>query len=475
MVGPETTPTCDIVADLYRPAGATAANPAPRSYHPLLRRLEERPGPGRDLPLTRRARLRRPCPTPPRLRRQRLPDQPRPTRTGTARPAASWSASSAAARRPRTVPGSTSYAGTPPAHDGKPYPDDPRVGMVGVSYGSGAAFTVAGSGPPRGHDHPDPVTWNDLPYSLAPNNTAPPADASQRHPGGLQEGRGPSCCSRSASAAASSALPVDPGRVDRLPELPAAGLPGAATRSPATATPARATGLPRARPWRPTCPIRSPRCSCRARPTPCSTCRKPCDLPGPAEAGHPGEDGLAVRGATAAASSTRWRASSACSRQAARSPTRASGSSPGSTTTCAARTLHRAGFAYFRRLGGLQRQLDAGLRHRGRLPGGATPKLYLSGGDDLVGSPAQVRVRPRVAPATGRSASPPATPRPPGVDGLSCPAACPAVRHGRHVRRVHERAAGRAHRRRRVAQLPPDRSPRRGRRGRRPAATPDSW
>jgi ABC-2 type transport system ATP-binding protein len=63
-----------------------------------------------------------------------------------------------------------SYLGRLPwiKHDG---PDDPRVGMIGNSYGGGIQYAVAGVD--RRVDAIVPmITWNDMSYSIAPNNTA---------------------------------------------------------------------------------------------------------------------------------------------------------------------------------------------------------------------------------------------------------------------------------------------------------------
>src|SRR3954454_152560 len=56
-------------------------------------------------------------------------------------------------------------------HDGVPHPNDPRVGMVGGSYGGQIQFAVAGIDPRVDTIIPI-ITWNDLSYSLAPNNTS---------------------------------------------------------------------------------------------------------------------------------------------------------------------------------------------------------------------------------------------------------------------------------------------------------------
>ena len=54
---------------------------------------------------------------------------------------------------------------------GPPRRYDPRVGMVGGSYGGGVQFAAAAIDPRLDTIVPF-ITWNDLSYSLAPNNTA---------------------------------------------------------------------------------------------------------------------------------------------------------------------------------------------------------------------------------------------------------------------------------------------------------------
>ncbi len=58
-------------------------------------------------------------------------------------------------------------------HDGKKHAGDVRVGMVGGSYGGQVQFAVAGVDPRLDTIVPL-ITWNDLAYSLAPNNTSLP-------------------------------------------------------------------------------------------------------------------------------------------------------------------------------------------------------------------------------------------------------------------------------------------------------------
>lgn len=55
-------------------------------------------------------------------------------------------------------------------HAGVRRPDDPRVGMIGGSYGGQIQFAIAGVDARLDAIVPQ-ITWNDLAYSLAPNNT----------------------------------------------------------------------------------------------------------------------------------------------------------------------------------------------------------------------------------------------------------------------------------------------------------------
>ena len=70
------------------------------------------------------------------------------------------------------------------AHDGRAHKGDVRVGMVGGSYGGEIQFAVAGVDPRLDTIVPL-ITWNDLSYSLAPNNTSLPSatSVSSRTPG----------------------------------------------------------------------------------------------------------------------------------------------------------------------------------------------------------------------------------------------------------------------------------------------------
>lgn len=68
------------------------------------------------------------------------------------------------------------------SHDGVSRRHDPRVGMVGGSYGGQVQFAVAGIDP-RVDTIVPIITWNDLSYSLAPNNTDFERGVTSRTPG----------------------------------------------------------------------------------------------------------------------------------------------------------------------------------------------------------------------------------------------------------------------------------------------------
>jgi predicted acyl esterase len=68
------------------------------------------------------------------------------------------------------------------AHDGKAHNGDVRVGMVGGSYGGQIQFAVAGIDPRLDTIVPL-ITWNDLAFSLAPNNTSLAKGVSYTTPG----------------------------------------------------------------------------------------------------------------------------------------------------------------------------------------------------------------------------------------------------------------------------------------------------
>jgi len=71
------------------------------------------------------------------------------------------------------------------AHDGTHHRNDPRVGMVGGSYG-GAVQLAAASVDPRIDAIVPTETWNDLSYSLFPNGTATTTGVSSTTPGAMK-------------------------------------------------------------------------------------------------------------------------------------------------------------------------------------------------------------------------------------------------------------------------------------------------
>jgi X-Pro dipeptidyl-peptidase-like protein len=67
-------------------------------------------------------------------------------------------------------------------HTGRHQDDDPRVGMIGGSYGGEVQFAAA-SVDPRIDTLVPLITWNDLSYSLTPNNTALTGGVTSTTPG----------------------------------------------------------------------------------------------------------------------------------------------------------------------------------------------------------------------------------------------------------------------------------------------------
>lgn len=67
-------------------------------------------------------------------------------------------------------------------HRGKTSTNDPRVGMIGGSYGGAVQFAAAGVDP-RIDTIVPMITWNDLSYSLGPNNTAQTTGVTSSTPG----------------------------------------------------------------------------------------------------------------------------------------------------------------------------------------------------------------------------------------------------------------------------------------------------
>jgi putative CocE/NonD family hydrolase len=70
-------------------------------------------------------------------------------------------------------------------HAGRKRVHDPRVGMIGGSYGGGNQFATA-SVDPRVDTIVPIITWNDLSYSLSPNNTDQTKGVSTSNPGTIK-------------------------------------------------------------------------------------------------------------------------------------------------------------------------------------------------------------------------------------------------------------------------------------------------
>ncbi len=70
--------------------------------------------------------------------------------------------------------------------DGQPHANDPRVGMIGGSYGGQVQYAAAGIDPRIDTIIPI-ITWNDLSYSLAPNNTSTQHGVTYETPGVLKK------------------------------------------------------------------------------------------------------------------------------------------------------------------------------------------------------------------------------------------------------------------------------------------------
>jgi X-Pro dipeptidyl-peptidase (S15 family)/X-Pro dipeptidyl-peptidase C-terminal non-catalytic domain len=82
----------------------------------------------------------------------------------------------------RPVTGLNYVVHDPTDHAGGHDADDPRVGMVGGSYGGEIQFAAA-SVDPRIDALIPLITWNDLSYSLTPNNTDPTTGVTSATPG----------------------------------------------------------------------------------------------------------------------------------------------------------------------------------------------------------------------------------------------------------------------------------------------------
>ncbi len=83
------------------------------------------------------------------------------------------------------APALTSIVHDATDHKGRARPDDPRVGMIGGSYGGSIQFATAADDPRLDTIIPL-ITWNDLSYSLGPNNTDQTSGVSSTTPGAVK-------------------------------------------------------------------------------------------------------------------------------------------------------------------------------------------------------------------------------------------------------------------------------------------------
>jgi len=173
-VGPNDATTCNIVGDLYRPADATAAHPDPAilttngfggSKNDQAPMAEEFASQGYVvLSYSGLGFGGSGCPI-------ELDDP-------------AWDGNAASQLVTFLGGGLAATDGTTvnyvihdqTAHDGKHYAYDPRVGMIGGSYGGEVQFAAAEQDPRIDTIVPI-ITWNDLSYSLAPNDANLPADS----------------------------------------------------------------------------------------------------------------------------------------------------------------------------------------------------------------------------------------------------------------------------------------------------------
>ena len=315
------------------------------------------------------------CPTPASASAAPTARSPWTTPTGTAGQRRRWSPTSAAAGGPTTAAASPTCGGTRSRTTAGRRRHDPRVGMVGGSYGGQVQFAVAGIDP-RVDTIVPIITWNDLSYSLAPNNTE------LHHPGrpgralrhaGHREGRlDLACSSASASPTASSTPRPTRSATSAARTSPTGPAPPRrrwtrwATRP---RTPSTSPGTPACR--RTSTGSASPPCWCRARTTRCSTCRRRSATYRALRAqGTPVKmiwQSWGHSGGGAPAPGELDMAHPRASYEGRRIAT-------GSTTT--SRTAASApdrGFAYFRDWVDVRRSRDARLRHVGGLPGRRDP------------------------------------------------------------------------------------------------------
>lgn len=105
--------------------------------------------------------------------------------------------------------------------------DDPRVGMIGVSYGGGIQFATASVDKRLDTIIPG-ATWNDLSYSLAPNNTTQVRGVTTSTPGAAKLLWALGFTASGVSNGVQN-LPADPGRILPCPNFATFVCPGLVT------------------------------------------------------------------------------------------------------------------------------------------------------------------------------------------------------------------------------------------------------
>lgn len=106
-------------------------------------------------------------------------------------------------------------------------PKDPRVGMIGVSYGGGIQFATASIDKRLDTIVPG-ATWNDLSYSLAPNNTTQVRGVTTSTPGAAKLVWALGFTASGVSNGVQN-LPADPGRILPCPNFATWVCPGLVT------------------------------------------------------------------------------------------------------------------------------------------------------------------------------------------------------------------------------------------------------
>jgi fermentation-respiration switch protein FrsA (DUF1100 family) len=102
-------------------------------------------------------------------------------------------------------------------HSGRARRYDPRVGMIGGSYGGGVQFATAAVDP-RVDTIVPLITWNDLTYSLAPNNTDAVRGVTTSNPGAIKLSWG-LLFSALGAADGGQGAPQDPSRLVGCPNF----------------------------------------------------------------------------------------------------------------------------------------------------------------------------------------------------------------------------------------------------------------